>query len=233
MHSIQASIFIEFWMKVMKTHYPGASEEELLDVFKKSIEQKEEQIKLRRGKPMVDEEDDDSTTGEPMRDESVDTPPADTPPLAKKTLFSFASHTQLPLTTCASVLISASQDSVRAAPAESIPIPQAFSGTSPTNVCSTQPTELYLKFEQAPSLGFPSINHDTNHFLNHEADHTFVHEANHTLDHEDHSFDHEANHSVDHEPSHSFNHEANQSLDHEADHSLDQNMAEDGDYWWI
>lgn len=92
-HSIQASLFIEFWIKSMKLQYPATSEEELLDVFKKSIEQKEEQLKLKRGRSIMDE-DDGSTAGETTRDGSIDTIPADIAPSVKKRLLRFSSHTQ-------------------------------------------------------------------------------------------------------------------------------------------
>ena len=88
MHSTYAELFYDFWVKVMKLHYPAASEEDFLDVFKRIIENKEEQLKMKRGRSTMDEEEDgDSSVREPIRDGSVDTTPAETPPLAKESLF--------------------------------------------------------------------------------------------------------------------------------------------------
>jgi hypothetical protein len=70
MLGIQASTFIEFWIKIMKLQYPAANEDEILGVFKKSIEQREEK---KRARSTVDDEDDDSTTDENMKDEDIGT----------------------------------------------------------------------------------------------------------------------------------------------------------------
>jgi hypothetical protein len=233
-HSTQASVFIEFWIKSTKLQYPAASEEELLNVFKKSIEQKEEGLKLKRGKATVDEEDSSSssssTAGEPMRDGSIDTTPADTPPLSKKRLSS-PSHTQPELLTInTSTLRSSSQDCVVDAPAESILMPQASSGTSTINACPIQEhTGLFFKFEDATTdfEPFPSLGL--------EADHSLDHEENYCLEHKESPLDHEESHSLDLEESHSLDFEQFSffhSLDHEENGSLEQGMEEVKDYRW-
>jgi hypothetical protein len=66
MYAMQASTFIDFWIKSMKIHQPNACDEESLEALRESIDQRQSQIKLKR---MRLEE----------RDKSVETT-ADTPP---------------------------------------------------------------------------------------------------------------------------------------------------------
>jgi hypothetical protein len=74
-YAMQASAFIDFWIKSMKIHKPEAREEDLLGAFSQSISQKEHQLSLKRGHSMIDEPgaiestEDVSTT--------VDVPPAE------------------------------------------------------------------------------------------------------------------------------------------------------------
>lgn len=231
-HSIQATAFIECWIKFMKASNPAAGEQELLDVLKRGIEQKEEQLKLKK-RSIADEEDDDSTAAEPMRDGSIDTTPADTPPLSKKRLVSSPSNIQPELLTInTSTLRSISQDCLEDAPAESTLIPQTFSGTSTTNACPIQEhTGLFFKFEVTPIdfEPFPSLDQEESRSLDHEDSGSLDLEESHSLDlEESHSIDFErfpslqleADHSLDHEEGHSFDHKENHSLDHEG-HSLD------------
>ena len=53
---MQASAFIDFWMKSMRIHNPVAREEDLLAAFKQSIVQKEQQLSLKRGHKAIEEE---------------------------------------------------------------------------------------------------------------------------------------------------------------------------------
>jgi hypothetical protein len=55
MFQIQASAFIDFWMKSMRIHNPVAREEDLLVAFKQSIVQKEQQLSLKRGHKAIEE----------------------------------------------------------------------------------------------------------------------------------------------------------------------------------
>jgi hypothetical protein len=44
---MQASAFIDFWMKCMRIHNPVAREEDLLAAFKQSFFQKEQELSLK------------------------------------------------------------------------------------------------------------------------------------------------------------------------------------------
>ena len=55
MFQMQASAFIDFWMKSMRIHNPVAREEDMLAAFKQSIVQKEQQLRLKRGHRAMDE----------------------------------------------------------------------------------------------------------------------------------------------------------------------------------
>jgi len=150
MHSTYAELFYDFWVKVMKLHYPAASEEDFLDVFKRIIENKEEQLKMKRGRSTMDEEEDgDLSVREPIRDGSVDTTPAETPPLAKESLFNFPSETQLKLfTTFASTLSSGHQDSIEDARTQPITMPpKFFLDNSTTNASSMETIVSRFEFE--------------------------------------------------------------------------------------
>jgi hypothetical protein len=48
-HAMQASAFIDFWIKSMRIHKPDAREGDLLDAFHNAVKQKIHQLSLRRG----------------------------------------------------------------------------------------------------------------------------------------------------------------------------------------
>ena len=99
------------------------------------------------------EDDDDSVGGEPIRDGSVDTAPEDTPPLAKKKLFSYTSHTQPePPAPCEFIPRSSLQNSVEdEAPAKQTSTPTLFLGASTNNPCSVQHTDSNFESEAIDS----------------------------------------------------------------------------------
>lgn len=53
MNSIYESVFIEFQTKILEFHHPSVGEVALLNVLKKRIEQKKEDLKLK-GRPTVE-----------------------------------------------------------------------------------------------------------------------------------------------------------------------------------
>lgn len=135
----------------MKLNRPDGDELEMVDAFSRSLEQKKDQLRLKRNRSVV-EDDDDSIEGEPIRDGSVDTTPEETPRSPTKRLFSCISDTQHePPTTCEFILESRPQDSVEdEAPTKQIPTPNLFLGTSTTNACSMQRTELEAEEVDSP-----------------------------------------------------------------------------------
>lgn len=70
---MQASAFIDFWMKSMRIHNPVAREEDLLAAFKQSVVQKEQQLSLKRGHRTMEEAAMTQTTT-----------PGESPPPAKR-----------------------------------------------------------------------------------------------------------------------------------------------------
>ena len=73
MFQMQASAFIDFWMKSMRIHNPVAREEDMLAAFKQSVVQKEQQLSLKRGH---------RTMEEPVTTQT--TTPGESPPPAKR-----------------------------------------------------------------------------------------------------------------------------------------------------
>jgi len=48
LYSMQAAAFIEFWLKSMKIHNPAGREDDLLAAFRQAVEQKQNQLALKR-----------------------------------------------------------------------------------------------------------------------------------------------------------------------------------------
>ena len=48
MYAMQASVFMDFWMKSMRIHQPTATDPELLEAFRQAIELKHRQILMKR-----------------------------------------------------------------------------------------------------------------------------------------------------------------------------------------
>jgi hypothetical protein len=54
-HAMQASVFIDFWIKSMRIHKPDAKEDDLLAAFRNAVQQKINQLSLRKGYAVTDE----------------------------------------------------------------------------------------------------------------------------------------------------------------------------------
>lgn len=68
-YGMQASAFIDFWIKMVRISTPDAKDEDILSAFKQSIEVKERQLRLKRGLDPLGENGSEGTG----REMSVDT----------------------------------------------------------------------------------------------------------------------------------------------------------------